>query len=137
MLSLPQCLLLELIKLGNPKYTRSGDLRKVLGVPLGSSTSEDSSFGASHSRATPPVATEDIKRIKESVQDTRKMVSFGSITIGELHFPCMVVTSMSPNCDFEVAKHKFDVCSASRPRLPQSATSRVSWPRPAHYELHP
>ncbi|KAM7274508.1 hypothetical protein ACFE04_016374 [Oxalis oulophora] len=73
MLSLPQCLPLEPIKLGNPKYTRSGDLRKVLGVPLGSSTSEDSSFGASHSRATPPVATEDIKHIKESVQDTRKM----------------------------------------------------------------
>lgn len=68
---LPHCLPLEPITLGNPKYTRSGELRKVLGVSLGS-TSEDHSFGVAHSKPSPPVATEELKHFKESIIDTRK-----------------------------------------------------------------
>lgn len=68
---LRQCLPLEPITLGNPKYTRSGELRRVLGVPLGS-TSEEHSFGVTHKKP-PPVASEELKHFKESVQDTSKM----------------------------------------------------------------
>ncbi|XP_031261152.1 uncharacterized protein LOC116119352 isoform X3 [Pistacia vera] len=69
---LPQCLPLDLITLGNQKYPRSGELRRVLGVPYGS-MSEDHSFGVSQHKPAPPVATEELKHFKESVQDsTRK-----------------------------------------------------------------
>ncbi|KAJ4846756.1 hypothetical protein Tsubulata_010242 [Turnera subulata] len=68
---LPQCLPLEPITLGNQKYTRSGELRRVLGVPLGSAT-EDHSFGVSHPKPPPPVASEELKHFKESVQDASR-----------------------------------------------------------------
>ncbi|ESR37491.1 hypothetical protein CICLE_v10027692mg [Citrus x clementina] len=68
---LRQCLPLEPITLGNQKYTRSGELRRVLGVPLGS-TPEEHSFGVTHKKP-PPVASEELKHFKESVQDTSKM----------------------------------------------------------------
>lgn len=66
---LPQFLPLDPIILGNPKYKRSGELRRVLGVP---STSDDHSFGVAHPKPPPPVATEELKHFKESVQDTSK-----------------------------------------------------------------
>ncbi|KAL1084856.1 hypothetical protein V6Z11_D08G010300 [Gossypium hirsutum] len=69
---LPQCLPLEPISLGSQKYTRSGELSRVLGVPLRNSTSEDHSFGVSHPKPSPPVATEELKNFKESVQDTSR-----------------------------------------------------------------
>ncbi|XP_022752570.1 uncharacterized protein LOC111301277 isoform X2 [Durio zibethinus] len=69
---LPQCLPLEPLTLGNQKYTRSGELSRVLGVPLRSSTSEDHSFGVSHPKPSPPVATEELKNFKESVQDASR-----------------------------------------------------------------
>ncbi|KAK8503526.1 hypothetical protein V6N13_094647 [Hibiscus sabdariffa] len=69
---LPQCLPLEPITLGSQRYTRSGELSRVLGVPLRSSTSEDHSFVVSHSKLSPPVATEELKNFKESVQDTSR-----------------------------------------------------------------
>ncbi|TXG73620.1 hypothetical protein EZV62_002199 [Acer yangbiense] len=69
---LPQYLPLDPITLGNQKYTRSGELRRVLGVPLGSS-SEDHSFGVTHQKPPPPVATEELKHYKESVQGTVRM----------------------------------------------------------------
>lgn len=69
---LPQCLPLEPITLGNQKYTRSGELRRVLGVPPLGSATEDHSFGVSHPKPPPPVATEELKHFKESVQDASK-----------------------------------------------------------------
>ncbi|XVE79266.1 hypothetical protein DITRI_Ditri14bG0043900 [Diplodiscus trichospermus] len=69
---LPQCLPLEPISLGNQRYTRSGELSRVLGVPLRSSASEDNSFGVSHPKPPPPVATEELKNFKESVQDASR-----------------------------------------------------------------
>ncbi|GMI74316.1 SAGA complex subunit 1 [Hibiscus trionum] len=69
---LPHCLPLEPISLGSQKYTRSGELSRVLGVPLRSSTSDDHSFGVSHPKPSPPVATEELKNFKESVQDTSR-----------------------------------------------------------------
>ncbi|KAK8544419.1 hypothetical protein V6N13_056200 [Hibiscus sabdariffa] len=66
------CLPLEPISLGSQKYTRSGELSRVLGVPLRSSTSDDHSFGVSHPKPSPPVATEELKNFKESVQDTSR-----------------------------------------------------------------
>ncbi|KAL6202522.1 hypothetical protein ACLB2K_026230 [Fragaria x ananassa] len=68
---LPQCLPLEPIMLGNQKCTRSGELRRVLGFPLGS-TSEDHSFGVSNPKPPPSVATEELKNFKESVQDASR-----------------------------------------------------------------
>ncbi|XWS71471.1 hypothetical protein CRYUN_Cryun03dG0140700 [Craigia yunnanensis] len=70
---LPQCLLLEPITLGSQKYMRSGELRRVLGVSLRSSTSDDPSFGVSHPKPSAPVATEELKNFKESVQDASRM----------------------------------------------------------------
>ncbi|GAV66623.1 hypothetical protein CFOL_v3_10133 [Cephalotus follicularis] len=68
---LPQFLPLDPIILGNKKYTRSGELRRVLGVPLGSS-SDDLSLGLAQSKPFLPVATEELKNFKESVQDASK-----------------------------------------------------------------
>lgn len=66
---LPNCLPLEPITLGgNQKLIRSGELRRALGVPHGS-TQEDHSFGVPRSK--PP--SEELKHFKDSVQDsTRK-----------------------------------------------------------------
>ncbi|KAF3569635.1 hypothetical protein DY000_02018214 [Brassica cretica] len=69
--NLSQVLTLEPIRLGNPSYTRSGELRRVLGVPSRAS-SEDNSFGMSHPKPSPPGATEELKHFKESVQDTSR-----------------------------------------------------------------
>ncbi|XVF19719.1 hypothetical protein REPUB_Repub11eG0135100 [Reevesia pubescens] len=67
-----QSLPLEPITLGSQRYPRSGELSRVLGVPLRSSTSEDHSFGVSHPKPSPPVATEELKNFKESVQDASR-----------------------------------------------------------------
>ncbi|XP_034892802.1 uncharacterized protein [Populus alba] len=67
----PQCVPLEPITLGNQKYTRSGEVRRVLGVPP-SSASDDHSFGVAHPKPMPPVATEELKHFKQSVQDTSR-----------------------------------------------------------------
>lgn len=66
---LHQFLSLEHISYGPPKYTRSGELRRALGVSLGSA-SEDLPFRASSFRPSPPVATEELKQIRESVLNT-------------------------------------------------------------------
>ncbi|KAM1100254.1 hypothetical protein FF1_006701 [Malus domestica] len=66
-----QCLPLEPIMLSNQKYTRSGELRRVLGFPLGSLT-DDHSLGVFHLKPPPPVATEELKHFKESVQDASR-----------------------------------------------------------------
>ena len=52
---LSECLMLDFIKMGDQKYTRSGELRRLLGISFGSSV-EDNSFGAAHSKPPPPVA---------------------------------------------------------------------------------
>ncbi|XP_039012868.1 uncharacterized protein LOC120142194 isoform X2 [Hibiscus syriacus] len=67
-----QCLPLEPITLGSQKYTRPGELSRVLGLALRSSTSGDHSFGVPHSKLSPPVATEELKNFKESVQDVSR-----------------------------------------------------------------
>ncbi|XP_011076941.1 uncharacterized protein LOC105161066 isoform X3 [Sesamum indicum] len=59
--SLSQCLMLEPIVMGDPKYLRSGDLRRVLGFSVGSNSEE---------RNSPPVAVEELKRLRASVADT-------------------------------------------------------------------
>ncbi|KAL1188620.1 hypothetical protein V5N11_016163 [Cardamine amara subsp. amara] len=69
--NLSQVLTLEPIRLGNQNYTRSGELRRVLGVPSRAS-SEDNSFGMSHPKPSPPLATEELKHFKESVLDTSR-----------------------------------------------------------------
>ncbi|KAK6933550.1 hypothetical protein RJ641_036444 [Dillenia turbinata] len=68
--SLSQCLLLEPIMMAEQKFTLCGEVRRVLGLSIGSS-SEDNSFGAAHSKPPPPVATEELKRFKASVVDAR------------------------------------------------------------------
>jgi hypothetical protein len=70
-----QCVPLEPITLGNQRYTRSGEVRRVLGVPL-CSVSEDHSFGVAHPKPMPPVATEELKQFKESVQDTSRKAKY-------------------------------------------------------------
>ncbi|CAI0398275.1 unnamed protein product [Linum tenue] len=65
---LTECLHLEPITLGSQKYTRSGELRRVLGF---GSASEDHSFGVAQPKP-PPVATEELKLFKESVLDASR-----------------------------------------------------------------
>ncbi|KAK4255235.1 hypothetical protein QN277_008256 [Acacia crassicarpa] len=68
---LPQCLPLDPIPLGNKQYARSGDLRKALGVPLGS-TSEDHSLGIPRPKPIAPGASGELKHFKESVKDNSR-----------------------------------------------------------------
>ncbi|XP_011102063.1 uncharacterized protein LOC105180111 isoform X2 [Sesamum indicum] len=67
--TLSQCLMLEPIVMGDPKNERSGDLKRVLGSSVGSS-SEDNSFGAAHLKNSSPGAVEELKRLRASVADT-------------------------------------------------------------------
>lgn len=67
--SLSQCLMLEPIVMGDPRYARSGELRRVLANSVGSN-SEENSFVAAHLKTSPPVAVEDLKRLRSSVADT-------------------------------------------------------------------
>lgn len=67
--SLLQSLTLDPINIGDSKYPRSGELRRVLGISFGT-TAEDNSFGAAHSKSPPLVATEELKRFKSSVSDS-------------------------------------------------------------------
>ncbi|KAJ4972272.1 hypothetical protein NE237_005371 [Protea cynaroides] len=62
---LSQCLVLE--PLSDPKFPRAGELRRVLNVNFGNA-SEDHSVGAAHSKA-PPVAIDELKRVKTSIYD--------------------------------------------------------------------
>ena len=64
--SLSQCLMLDPITMGDKKYTRLGELRRVLGISYGT-TLEDYSFGATNLKPPPPVATEELKRFKACV----------------------------------------------------------------------
>lgn len=61
-----QCLMLDPFNMGDQKYPRSGELKKALGIPFGS-TLEECSFGASNLKPSSSVATEDLKRFKASV----------------------------------------------------------------------
>lgn len=72
---LTQSLVLEQFSLGEQKFTRAGELRRVLGVSLGT-TSEDLSVGAVHSKPPLPVALEELRRFKASVLDTSSKARF-------------------------------------------------------------
>lgn len=65
--SLSQWLNLDPITVADQKYTRLGELRRVLGISLASS-SEDS-FGAALSKVSPTVSMEELKRFRASVLD--------------------------------------------------------------------
>ncbi|KAJ8750103.1 hypothetical protein K2173_014018 [Erythroxylum novogranatense] len=75
--TLPQCLPLEQITLTRQKCTRSGEVRRVLGFPLGSAA-EDLHFGVVHAKSSTPIATEELKHFKESVQDTSRKARYRS-----------------------------------------------------------
>lgn len=67
--SLSQCLILEPIVMGDPRHARSGELRRVLANSVGSN-SEENSFGSAHLKNSPPVAVEELKRLRASLADT-------------------------------------------------------------------
>lgn len=67
--SLSQCLMLEPIVMGDPRHARSGELRRVLANSVGSS-SEENSYGSANLRSSPPVAVDELKRLRASVADT-------------------------------------------------------------------
>ncbi|KAG7019325.1 hypothetical protein SDJN02_18285 [Cucurbita argyrosperma subsp. argyrosperma] len=69
--SLPQCLPLEPITLGNQKISCSGELKKALGVSSGNGL-EDRPFGVVHLKRQPPVASKEMKHFKDSVQDSSR-----------------------------------------------------------------
>ncbi|XP_064995027.1 uncharacterized protein LOC103976520 isoform X7 [Musa acuminata AAA Group] len=57
-----QYLSLEHFSMSEQKYSRSGELRRVLGV-----TVEEHSFGSVQSKLLPPIASEDLKRFRASI----------------------------------------------------------------------
>ncbi|PKA62368.1 hypothetical protein AXF42_Ash009253 [Apostasia shenzhenica] len=64
---LSQFLLLEPFSTSelNLKYSRQGELRRALGVSV-----EEHSFGSLQSKCLPPIASEELKRFRTSVQET-------------------------------------------------------------------
>ncbi|XP_008787937.1 uncharacterized protein LOC103705824 isoform X2 [Phoenix dactylifera] len=60
-----QYLTLEPISMSEQKYTRSGELRRVLGISV-----EEHSFGSVQSKPLPPIASEELKRFKASVLES-------------------------------------------------------------------
>ncbi|XP_059433705.1 uncharacterized protein LOC132166876 isoform X4 [Corylus avellana] len=77
---LSECLMLDPITMGDQKYTRSGELRRVFGISYGS-TVEDNIFGAAHSKSLPPVAIEELKRFKATVRDASIKASHSLLKI--------------------------------------------------------
>ncbi|KAK7280551.1 hypothetical protein RJT34_25615 [Clitoria ternatea] len=77
-----QCLMLDPITMGDQKYTRSGELRRVLGISLGN-TLEDCAFGTANLKCPPPVATEELKRFKASVQEASVRARYRSKRLDE------------------------------------------------------
>lgn len=67
--SLSQCLMLEPIVMGDPRHARSGELRRVLANSVGGN-SEENSFGSTNLKNSPPVAVDELKRLRASVADT-------------------------------------------------------------------
>lgn len=65
--SLSQCLMLEPIVMSDQKYTRSGELRRILGFTVGS-TSENS-FGAAHLKS-PLHFGDELKKFRDSVAES-------------------------------------------------------------------
>ncbi|KAJ8479055.1 hypothetical protein OPV22_022782 [Ensete ventricosum] len=63
--SLSQYLPLEPFLMSDPQYSRSGELRRVLGV-----TVEDHSFGSAQFKPLPPIASEELKHFKASILES-------------------------------------------------------------------
>ncbi|KAK3029260.1 hypothetical protein RJ639_039105 [Escallonia herrerae] len=97
--TLSHSLMLEPIVLGDQEYTRSGELRMVMGCSVGS-TLEDNSFGAAHLKPSPPMAMEELKRLRSSVADTctkaRCRVKKLDDHLSKLNKYCEAVTSKKP-----------------------------------------
>ncbi|KAG5005415.1 hypothetical protein JHK86_029554 [Glycine max] len=80
--SVAQCLMLDPITMGDQKYTRSGELRRVLGISFGN-TLEDYAFGTANLKPPPPVAMEELKRFKASVQEASVRARYRSKRLDE------------------------------------------------------
>lgn len=63
-----QCLILEPFPVVDQKYPKTGELKKALGIPLGTSA-EDGTFGANHAKLPQHVVSEELKRFRSSVFD--------------------------------------------------------------------
>ncbi|XP_068658544.1 uncharacterized protein [Aristolochia californica] len=66
---LTQFLTLEMVTLPAPKFTHSGELRRILGASLGV-TSEDHPSGTALLKPFSPVVTEELKRFRMSLLET-------------------------------------------------------------------
>ncbi|KAK4761229.1 hypothetical protein SAY87_006122 [Trapa incisa] len=63
-----QCLILEPFPMVDQKYPKIGELKKALGIPLGTSAG-DGNFGANHAKFPQQVILEELKRFRSSVVD--------------------------------------------------------------------
>ncbi|CAN4114413.1 unnamed protein product [Withania somnifera] len=66
--SLSQCLMPEPIVMSDQKYTRTGELRRILGLTVGS-TSENA-FGAAHLKSSLHLSMDELKKFRDSVAET-------------------------------------------------------------------
>ncbi|KAG8380646.1 hypothetical protein BUALT_Bualt06G0037400 [Buddleja alternifolia] len=67
--SLSHSLMLGSIVMGDPKYARSSDLRRVLGFSVAGG-SEDNPVAGAHLKNSSPVAVEELKQLRASVAET-------------------------------------------------------------------
>ncbi|KAG9144626.1 hypothetical protein Leryth_020240 [Lithospermum erythrorhizon] len=93
---LAQCLMLEQITISDKKVSKTGELRRALGLSVGSN-SEDTTLGVSHMKASPLASMDDLKRYRASIAETCDKASGRAKKLDEhlhkLHKYCEVVTS--------------------------------------------
>lgn len=82
---LSQCLMLETITMSDQKFPRSGELRRILGISVGSA-SEENYFGAPHSRPSPLMAIEELKRYKESIIDSNSKARYFTLFLNFFNY---------------------------------------------------
>ena len=81
-----QHLILDTISMCEQKYSRTGELRRVLGVSL-----EEHSFGSVQSKPIPPIALEELKRFKASLLESSLRARYSSCLFFIFLYDAMVI----------------------------------------------
>ncbi|KAL5974674.1 hypothetical protein ACLOJK_031344 [Asimina triloba] len=79
---LSQALMLDLLSLGDQKFSCLGELRKILGTSP-RITSGDHAAGATLTKPLPPVVSEELKRVKTSLQESSARARDRAKMLGE------------------------------------------------------
>ncbi|EPS67048.1 hypothetical protein M569_07729, partial [Genlisea aurea] len=111
--SLPQSLMLDPIVMGDPKYVRSGDLKRVFGFSAGNN-SEDNSFGSVHLKNSSPVAVEELQRVRATVADNRIKASGRAKKLDEHLSKLNKYVEALPSKKQQQQQHRGDMLTSER-----------------------